>query len=111
MLAFALELDALEDMLLFAMDLSWHWDLEGLHLSLQRYRALIHHLFGTQGFVEHETTEPGIILLVRVGKSVDRYTADRFHKRLGAPRVSGGSRFFPFSGAFAIPGWVNNQHG
>jgi hypothetical protein len=87
MLAFALELDALEDMLLFAMGLSWHWDLEGLHLSLQRYRALIHHLFGTQGFVEHETTEPGIILLVRVGKSVDRYTADRFHKRLGAPRV------------------------
>jgi hypothetical protein len=85
-LAFALELDALEDMILFAMGLSWYWGLEGLYLSLQRYRALIH-LFGMQGFVEHETTKPDNILLVCVGKNVDRYTADRFYKRLRAPRV------------------------
>jgi hypothetical protein len=60
---------------------------------IQRYRALIHHLFGTQGLVEHKTTEPNIsmepgnILLARVGKNVDRYTADLFYKRLGTPRV------------------------
>jgi acetoin utilization deacetylase AcuC-like enzyme len=95
MLAFALELDALEDMILFAMGLSWHWDLEGLHLSLQRYRELIRHLFGTQGFVEHETTEPDIrmepgnILLVRVGKNVDPYVTNRFFKRLLEPRLFG----------------------
>ena len=94
-LAFALELDALEDMILFAMGLSWHWDLEGLHLSLQRYRELIRHLFGTQGFVEHETTEPNIrmepgnILLVRVGKNVDPYVTNRFFKRLLEPRLFG----------------------
>jgi len=94
-LAFALELDALEDMILFAMGLSWHWDLEGLHLSLQRYRELIRHLFGTQGFVEHETTEPNIrmepgnILLVRVGKNVDPNITNRFFKRLLEPRLFG----------------------
>jgi len=34
LLAFALELDALEDMILFAVGLSWHWDTEGLGLTL-----------------------------------------------------------------------------
>jgi acetoin utilization deacetylase AcuC-like enzyme/GNAT superfamily N-acetyltransferase len=91
LLAFALELDALEDMILFAMGLAWHWDLEGLQMSVLRYRELIRHLFGVQGFVEHATTEPNIelqpgnILLVRVGKNVDRNVADRFLKRLQAP--------------------------
>src|SRR5437588_11298488 len=34
LLAFALELDALEDMILFAVGLSWHWDTEGLNMSM-----------------------------------------------------------------------------
>ena len=84
MLAFSLELDALEDMILFALGLSWHWDLEGMKVPLYRYRRLIAHLFGTQGFVEHETTEPDIsmepgnILLVRVGKNVDQGVVRQF---------------------------------
>lgn len=84
LLAFALELDELEDMILFALGLSWHWDLEGLKLPLSRYRRLIAHLFATQGFVEHETTEPDIsmepgnILLVRVGKHVDQRVVRQF---------------------------------
>jgi len=39
--AFALELDAPEDLVLFVMGLSWHWDMEGLQLSIHRYRGLI----------------------------------------------------------------------
>jgi acetoin utilization deacetylase AcuC-like enzyme/GNAT superfamily N-acetyltransferase len=84
LLAFALELDALEEMILFALGLSWHWDLEGMKLPLYRYRRLIAHLFETQGFVEHETTEPDIsrepgnILLVRVGKKVDQRVVRQF---------------------------------
>jgi GNAT superfamily N-acetyltransferase len=95
LLAFSLELDTLEDMILFAMGLSWHWDFEGLGISLPRYRQLISHLFATQGFAEHDTTEPNIsmepnnILLVRVGKRVDEHTARRFHKRvLSSPAFS-----------------------
>ena len=84
LLAFALELDALEEMILFALGLSWHWDLEGMKLPLYRYRQLIAHLFATQGFAEHATTEPDIslepgnILLVRVGKNVDQRTERQF---------------------------------
>jgi acetoin utilization deacetylase AcuC-like enzyme/GNAT superfamily N-acetyltransferase len=96
LLAFALELDALEEMILFAMGLSWHWDTEGLGISIGRYRKLIARLFESQGFVEQETTEPNIsmepgnILLVRVGKNVDEYIVRRFFTRLqSSPTLSG----------------------
>jgi GNAT superfamily N-acetyltransferase len=95
-LAFALELDALEDMILFAMGLSWHWDTEGLGISVYRYRELIARLFATQGFVEYPTTEPNIrmeaanILLVRIGKRVDANVVSRFFTHvLGSPNLMG----------------------
>ena len=95
LLAFTLELDALEDMILFAMGLSWHWDTEGLGISVGRYRKMIARLFESQGFVEHETTdpnfsmEPGNILLVRIGKHVDEYVVRRFFTRLrSSPTLS-----------------------
>jgi acetoin utilization deacetylase AcuC-like enzyme/GNAT superfamily N-acetyltransferase len=87
-LDFALELDALEDMILFAMGLSWHWDTDDLKISVYRYRELIARLFGSQGFEEFATTEPDIsmepgnILLVRVGKNVDQLVVKRFLNRL-----------------------------
>jgi len=95
LLAFTLELDTLEDMILFAIGLSWHWDYEEMGISPHSYRQLIAHLFGTQGFVEQATTEPNIrmepsnILLVRIGKRVDEDLARRFRKRvLSSPALS-----------------------
>ena len=88
LLAFALELDALEDLILFAMGLSWHWDTEGLKISVYRYRKLIAQLFGSQGFEEYGTAEPDIrmepgnILLVRIGKNVGQHVINRFLNRL-----------------------------
>ncbi len=87
-LNFALELGALEDMILFAMGLSWHWDTENLKISVYQYRKLIARLFETQGFKEFSTTEPDIrsepgnILLVRIGKDVDQLVEKRFLNRL-----------------------------
>src|SRR5439155_14730638 len=84
LLAFALELSALEDIILFAIGLSWHWDIEGLHISPFQYRRLIARLFASQGFVEYETTEPDVsmepanILLARIGNRVDKHTPDQF---------------------------------
>jgi GNAT superfamily N-acetyltransferase len=96
LLAFALELDALEDMILFAIGLSWHWDTEGLGLNVYRYRELILRLFSTQGFVEYPTTEPNVsmepanILVARIGKRVDQRVASRFYTRLvSSPNISG----------------------
>jgi hypothetical protein len=95
LLAFALELDALEDMILFAIGLSWHWDVEGLGISIYRYRELIAHLFEAQGFVEYQTTEPNVsmepanILLARVGSRVDQRVASQFYRRvLSSPNLS-----------------------
>lgn len=88
MLAFSLELDALEDMILFAIGLSWHWDIEGLRISVYRYRELISRLFGSQGFVEYPTTEPNVsmepanVLLARIGKRVDKRVSSQFLNRL-----------------------------
>jgi acetoin utilization deacetylase AcuC-like enzyme/GNAT superfamily N-acetyltransferase len=88
LLAFALELDALEDMILYALGVSWHWDTEGLKLSVHRYRELIARLFGSQGFVEYATTEPDIsmepgnIFMARIGKRVNQHDRERFLNHL-----------------------------
>ena len=91
-LNFALELDALEDMILFAMGLYWHWDTENLGISVYRYRELIARLFGSQGFKEYSTTEPNVsmepanVLLVRIGNRVDQRNVNQFLNRLlGSP--------------------------
>ena len=96
LLAFALELDALEDMILFAIGLSWHWDTEDLGLNVYRYRELISRLFSTQGFVEYPTTEPNVrmepanVLLARIGNRVDQEIVSRFYNRmLSSPNLSG----------------------
>jgi GNAT superfamily N-acetyltransferase len=96
LLAFALELDALEDMILFAIGLSWHWDTEGLGLSLYRYREMIVRLFAAHGFVEYPTTEPNVrmepanVLLARIGSRVDPHTVSQFYSRLlSSPGLSG----------------------
>ena len=95
-LAFALELDALEDMILFAIGLSWHWDVEGLGISVHRYREMLAHLFGLQGFVEYPTTEPNVrmepgnILMARIGSRVDPRVSSQFYNRLmSTPTLAG----------------------
>jgi GNAT superfamily N-acetyltransferase len=85
-LAFALEVEAVEDIILVALGLSWHWDLQGLGISVFHYRQMIARLFASQGFQEYETTEPDIsmefgnILLVRIGKNVEKHVADQFRE-------------------------------
>jgi acetoin utilization deacetylase AcuC-like enzyme/GNAT superfamily N-acetyltransferase len=88
LLAFALELNALEDMILFALGLSWHWDIEGVGISVYRYREVIVKLFASQGFKEYPTTEPNVstepanVLMARIGKRVDPRVANQFLSRL-----------------------------
>jgi acetoin utilization deacetylase AcuC-like enzyme/GNAT superfamily N-acetyltransferase len=96
LLAFALDLDALEDIILFAMGLSWHWDMEGLGLPVFRYRELMARLFASQGFMEYPTTEPNVrmepanIFLARIGKRVDQRVTSRFLSHLlSTPNIPG----------------------
>ncbi|HTK08143.1 MAG TPA: acetoin utilization protein AcuC [Ktedonobacteraceae bacterium] len=88
LLAYALALDAREDMIFFAIGLSWHWEAEELGISIYRYRELLTHLFSAQGFKEYPTTEPNVsmepanVLLARIGSRVDPRVASQFLNRL-----------------------------
>ena len=78
LLAFALEFATLEQMIIVGMGLDWHWDMEGVGLTVYQYREMMARLFAAHGFSEYLTTEPNIrmssanIFVVRIGKYVDR---------------------------------------
>ncbi|GHO68219.1 hypothetical protein KSC_071110 [Ktedonobacter sp. SOSP1-52] len=91
LLAFALELETAENLILCALGLSWHWDIEGLHTTPHRYREMLVHLFTSQGFTEFATTESDItmdpvnVLLVRIGKWVDTRDIKTFRQVVQRP--------------------------
>jgi GNAT superfamily N-acetyltransferase len=88
LLKFAFERETIEQMIVLALGLSWHWDLDGEGLNVWAYREMIARLFGSVGFREERTDDPeitygeGNILLVRTGKNVDHEAYDEFHSRL-----------------------------
>ncbi len=88
LLSLTLEHPAVEEMLLVAVGLSWHWDLKGSGLSPFRYRSLLAHILGPYHFFECLTDEPNVeldptnILLVRIGKRVEREVVDQLFQRM-----------------------------
>jgi GNAT superfamily N-acetyltransferase len=88
LLSLALEFDAVEEMNLVALGLSWHWDFKGAGLSPFRYRSLVAHILEPYHFFECLTDEPNVgmdptnILLVRIGKYVEREVMDQLFQRL-----------------------------
>jgi len=82
-------------MIFFAIGLSWHWDVEDLGMSLHDYRALVAHLFGTQGFVEYPLADPDVstqrtsVPLARIGKRIETHAANQFLSRLLSPASFG----------------------
>ena len=88
LLALALSQECVEERIIIAMGLSWHWDTRGLELTNYCYRQLIGRLFARFGFAEYLTSEPNIsddpanMFLARIGRQVKRETMDRFFSRL-----------------------------
>ena len=88
LLSLALEFDAVEEMILVALGLSWHWDLKGAGLSPFRYRSLLAHILEPYHFFECLTDEPNVgmdpanILLVRIGKDVELEVMDQLFQRM-----------------------------
>ena len=88
LLSLTLEHHAVEEMILVAVGLSWHWDLKGSGLSPFRYRSLLAHILEPYHFFECLTDEPNIgldpanILLVRIGKDVEREVMDQLFQRM-----------------------------
>ena len=88
LLSLTLEHHAVEEMILVAVGLSWHWDLKGSGLSPFRYRSLLAHILEPYHFFECLTDEPNVgldpanILLVRIGKRVELEVMDQLFQRL-----------------------------
>jgi acetoin utilization protein AcuA len=88
LLALALDFDAVEEMVLVSLGLSWHWDLEGSGLSPFRYRSLLAHILEPYHFFECLTDEPNVrldpanILLVRIGKDVEPEVMNQLFQRM-----------------------------
>jgi acetoin utilization protein AcuA len=78
----------LENWILLAMGLSWHWETEQLGLTRARYRELLASLVAPYGFAEYLTTEPNIrddpanILLARLGSRVEPSAFQQFYSSL-----------------------------
>jgi acetoin utilization protein AcuA len=88
LLQFALDRDSLEDLVLIAMGLSWHWDLSGDGAAAAAYRDRIVRLFSAAGFRERITDDPEIatapanVFLARVGRRVPQERVAEFERSL-----------------------------
>ena len=88
LLSLTLEHPAVEEMILVAVGLSWHWDLKGAGLSPLRYRSLLAHILEPYHFFECLTDEPNVgldpanILLVRIGKRVEQEAMNQLFQRM-----------------------------
>lgn len=88
LLSLALEHDAVEERILVALGLSWHWDIKETGLSPFAYRSMLRHVFEPSGFFECQLDEPNIsmdpanILLVRIGKHVKEQVINQLFQRI-----------------------------
>lgn len=88
LLSLALEPDAIEEMILVALGLSWHWDIRGTRLSAFDYRSMLRQVFEPYDFFEYQLDEPNIsmdpanILLIRIGKHVKQEVTNQLFQRM-----------------------------
>jgi acetoin utilization protein AcuA len=73
-----------EDKITYMNGFSWHWDLDGNHVTMAQYRKLMLNLMKNHGFQEYYTNEPNIaireenIFMARIGSRVSVEDQHRF---------------------------------
>jgi predicted N-acetyltransferase YhbS len=88
LLSLALAFESVEESLIVAFGLSWHWDYARLGIRPFGYRELIAQLFAAHGFSAYLTSEPNIrldpanILLARLGSRLAEENINRFFQQL-----------------------------
>jgi acetoin utilization deacetylase AcuC-like enzyme len=88
LLRFTFEAEYTEQLVVLALGLSWHWDLQGVGLTASAYRDRLTHLFGTAGFQPYTTDDEEImasefnVLLARVGANAPHELYEAFYQRL-----------------------------
>jgi acetoin utilization deacetylase AcuC-like enzyme/GNAT superfamily N-acetyltransferase len=88
MLRFAFEADFVEQLVVIALGVSWHWDLARAGLSPWEYRDRLVRLFKTAGFEIFPTDDPEImsgdanVLMARIGQAAPHGLYEQFTRRL-----------------------------
>ena len=89
---FVTEPEYVEELILIALGVSWHWDLQGTALNPHGYRDMLVRTFGGGGFRPYATDDPDIaagegnVLLARIGRRVAPETDEEFDRRLNRRR-------------------------
>jgi GNAT superfamily N-acetyltransferase len=92
MLGFVLAPDYIEDLIVMAIGLSWHWDLKGLGMTPSAYSEALQRVFQPFGFRSYPTDDPevaaaeGNLLLARIGSRVPHALYDQFEQQLSRRR-------------------------
>lgn len=88
LLEVAFDVPFLEESIIVAMGLAWHWDTEGTGLHVYRYRAMLERQLTRYAFKEYLTYDPNIIeepgnfFMARIGQHVDGERINQFMTRL-----------------------------
>jgi hypothetical protein len=89
---FVTEPDYIEELILIALGVSWHWDLQGTALNPYAYRDVLVRTFAGGGFRPYATDDPditageGSVLLARIGRRVSPEMDEEFDRRLNRRR-------------------------
>ena len=73
-----------EEKIVYMVEYSWTWDLNGTKKTAQQYRKMLIKLFEPHGFKEYQTNEPNVCLksenlfMCRVGNNIGQVILDRF---------------------------------
>ncbi|XID95253.1 GNAT family N-acetyltransferase [Paenibacillaceae bacterium WGS1546] len=82
----AFERGQLDNVIVFATEYYWHWDLESSGLNVWEYREMMERLMKSVGMVWFATDDPEICahpancLMVRIGKDVPLSSAEQFDR-------------------------------
>jgi acetoin utilization protein AcuA len=88
LLRFAFEASFVEQLVVIALGVSWHWDLAQAGLTPWEYRDRLVRLFKAAGFEIFPTDDPEImsgdanVLMARVGRDAPHGTYEQFSRRL-----------------------------
>ncbi len=88
LLGFAFDSPAVERLIVLAVGVMWHWDLETAKIDAWTYRERLVHLFATAGFEVYPTDDPEVaageanVLLARVGREAPHELYEAFFRRL-----------------------------
>jgi GNAT superfamily N-acetyltransferase len=93
LIRYVTEPDYVESLILIALGVSWHWDLEGTALNPYAYRDVLVRTFGAGGFRPYATDDPDIaagegnVLLARIGRHISSEMDEEFDRRLNRRRA------------------------